>query len=144
MTTHNNESDKATPLKEQLLYADVLSIGMWSGIAIMIITYILYVTGIIQPHVDMSLVVANWDKGVNEYMRLTNSPDGWSWVALLGTGDFLNFIGMALLAVLTIVCFLILLKGYVVRKNYTFATICAVEVLVLALAASGIFGSGGH
>jgi len=144
MTTQKEKEELAAPLKEQITYANVLGIGAWTGIALMTITYILYVTGVIPPHVDVSLVVNNWDKGVNEYMRITNSPDGWNWALLLHKGDFLNFVGMALLALLTIVCYLIILKGYVVRKDRTYALICIAEIVVLSLAASGVLGTGGH
>jgi len=142
--TAQNEKDITAPRKEQITYANVLSIGAWTGIAIMTVTYILYVTGIIPPHVDVNLIVDNWDKGVSQYRHITDSPQGWNWVLLLGKGDFLNFVGMVLLALMTILCYLIILKGYLVRKNFAYAVICILEVTVLALAASGIFGSGGH
>lgn len=138
------EKDITAPRKEQITYANVLSAGAWTGIFLMTVTYILYITGTLTPHVDVNLVVHNWDKNVHDYLQITNSPYGWSWVTLLGKGDFINFIGMVLLALMTILCYLIILKGYLARKNFTYATICILEVLVLALAASGIFGSGGH
>jgi len=138
------EKDITVPHKEQITYANVLSAGAWTGIFLMTATYILYITGIMTPHVDVNLVVNNWDKNVHDYLQITNSPHGWSWVALLGKGDFINFIGMVLLALMTILCYMIILKGYLARKNLTYATICILEILVLALAASGIFGSGGH
>jgi hypothetical protein len=85
-----------------------------------------------------------WGKGVSEYLEMTHSPHGWGWVSLLGRGDFLNYIGFVLLALMTILCYLVLLRGYVRQKNWIFACIALLEILVLSIAASGILGSGGH
>lgn len=132
------------PMPEQLRYANILFLGAWVGIFLMIITYILYLSGILAPHVDPVLITQNWDKGVNEYMHITHSPHGWSWVDLLNKGDYANFIGLTLLALLTIFCYFFLIAGYRKRKDWAFFYIAILEVLVLALAASGLLGSGGH
>ncbi len=129
---------------EQITYANILFYGAWLGIALMAVTYIIYVTGILDPHVSLELVVNNWDKSVAEYRQITNSPDGWGWVALLGSGDFINFLGIALLALMTIVCYLTLIPAYLKRKETTYAVIAILEVVVLVAAASGLIGAGGH
>lgn len=142
MTDKKLESTK--PMPEQVAYANLLQIGALTGIVLLFTTYLIYALGIMAPHVDMDLVVQSWGMGVGDYMHATNSPHGWAWLQLLGTGDFLNFIGLALLALLTIPCYLILLPGYFKQKDYIYAAICITEVLVLAVAASGLLGSGGH
>jgi hypothetical protein len=138
------ENDRLQPMPEQVTYANLLFAGAWTGIVIMMITYFVYATGILSPHVDMTLVAQNWDKGVDEYMKITNSPHGWGWVSLTNKGDFLNFIGLAFIALLTIACYLSLIVGYRKRKDWAYFTICVTEVVVLSLAASGILGVGGH
>ena len=143
MTTEYDEQElKTTP--EQLVYAKLLFLGAWTGIFLMITTYIIYITGVLPAHVDINLIPQHWDKGVQEYLALTNSPQGWGWVALLGKGDFLNFIGIALLAVLTIICYMTLIPAYIKKKETALTIICILEVLVLSVAASGLLGSGGH
>lgn len=142
MNAMDNQSIK--PSKEQIIYANLLLIGMLAGIIIMTITYTIYLTGILPSHVDMQLISANWGKGVHEYSEITHSPLGWGWVALLGKGDFINFIGFTLLGTLTIFCYLVLVRGYYREKNWIFTIISVLEILVLSLAASGILGSGGH
>jgi hypothetical protein len=132
------------PMPEQLAYANLLFIGAWAGIVLMIITYVIYVSGILSPHVDFALITQNWDKGVDEYLEITKSPHGWGWVNLINKGDFLNFVGIALLAVLTLTCYLLLIAGYKKRKDRIYLVIAVLEVVVLTLAASGILGSGGH
>lgn len=132
------------PMPEQITYANLLFIGAWTGIAIMMTTYFVYVTGILSPHVDMVLIAQNWDKSVDEFLKITNSPHGWGWLALLNKGDFLNFFGLVFIALLTIVCYLSIMGGYRKRRDWAYFIICLTEVSVLSLAASGILGSGGH
>ena len=108
------------PLREQIIYANLLILGVWSGIIILITTYFIYVGGILPAHVDISLITENWDKGVHEYLEITHSPHGWGWVPLLARGDFLNYIGFTLLALLTIFCYLVLVRAYVRQKNWLY------------------------
>jgi hypothetical protein len=45
---------------------------------------------------------------------------------------------------MTVVCYLVLLKGYLAKKDWIYAGIAFLEIMVLSLAASGLLGSGGH
>jgi len=132
------------PSKEQIIYANLLLIGMVSGIIVLATTYTIYLTGLLPSHVDMNIISANWGKGVHEYLEITHSPHGWGWLALIGKGDFLNYIGFVLLGILTILCYLVLVRGYSRKKNWIFTAISVLEIVVLSLAASGLLGSGGH
>ena len=142
MDTKNNEALK--PTREQIIYANLLIIGVWVGIIILATTYAIYLTGALSPHIDISIIPSIWSKGVNEYLEITHSPHGWGWVSLLTKGDFLNYTGFVLLALMTIVCYLVLVRGYFRQKNWIFAAIAVLEIVVLGVAASGILGSGGH
>jgi hypothetical protein len=142
MTTHDKADLK--PARDQIIYANLLVIGVWLGIFILLITYFIYVTGILSPHVDLTFIPQVWDKGVDEYLKLTHTPHGWGWTALLSKGDFINYIGFSLLGLMTVVCYLVLLRGYFRDKNRIFATIAFLEIVVLLVAASGILGSSGH
>jgi len=142
MNDQNREDLQPSP--EQIIYANLLVIGVWAGIAILVATYAIYVTGILPAHVDMSVISKLWGKGVNEYLEITHSPHGWGWAALLSKGDFLNYLGFAFLALMTIVCYLVLVRGYSRQKDWLYAAIAVLEIVVLSLAASGILGAGGH
>jgi hypothetical protein len=142
MVASDHPSLKAT--KDQIIYANLLLIGMLSGIIILLITYAIYVTGLLPSHIDMSVISANWGKSIHEYLEITHSPHGWGWVALLGKGDFLNYVGFILLGTLTIFCYLVLVRGYFREGNWIYTGISILEIVVLSLAASGILGSGGH
>ena len=93
---------------------------------------------------SMELVTKFWSLPVHEYLTENNVPTGWGWATLLSKGDFVNFLGIALLGGLTIVCYIPVTLAYIKKKDFAFALISAAEVIVLCLAASGIFGSGAH
>jgi len=131
--------------QEQVKYADLLFWGSWIAIAIMLATYTLYISGIVAPYVPMSEISQYWSQPVGHYVHEAQVPTGWGWTSLLGRGDFLNFVGVVILAFMTAVCFLVvLLPAYIKKKEWVFAGIVVLEILVLSLAASGILGSGGH
>jgi hypothetical protein len=69
---------------------------------------------------------------------------GWSWLKNIGKGDYMNFVGIAILAGLTIVCYLAIIPTLMKKKDTAYLVIAVAEVLVLTLAASGILKSGGH
>jgi hypothetical protein len=142
MPTSNKQSLK--PSREQIIYANLLLMGMVAGIFIMIITYAIYLTGILPPHVDIHLISANWGKAIHEYLEITNSPSGWEWTSLLLKGDFINYIGFVLLGLMTIICYLVLVRGFVRKRDWIYAVISILEIVVLSLAASGLVGGGGH
>jgi hypothetical protein len=98
----------------------------------------------LESHIPISEVSQYWSMPVSQYVHEANVPTGWGWATLLGKGDFLNFIGIALLAGMTIVCYLVILPYYVKQKDILFVVLIILEVLVLCLGASGLLGSGGH
>jgi hypothetical protein len=132
------------PSREQIIYANILVIGVWASIVILMATYLIYVTGLMPPHVKISLIPQLWGHGVDEFLEVTRSPHGWGWVRLLARGDFLNYIGFALLALMTIGCYLVLVRGYLRQRDWIFTLIALLEIVVLSLAASGMLSSGGH
>ena len=129
---------------EQVTYANILFYGCWSGLALMLVTYILYVSGIMEPYVSMELVTKFWSMPVHEYLVENNVPIGWGWATLLTKGDFLNFLGIALLGGLTIVAYIPVTIAYFKKKDFKFALIALLEIIVLCVAASGLIGGGAH
>jgi hypothetical protein len=85
-----------------------------------------------------------WTMRVHDYNVALNAPTGWGWAALVGKGDYLNFVGIAMLSGLTILCYLVILPILIRKKDIAYTVIAVVEVLVLSLAASGLLKVGGH
>ncbi|AGW12455.1 hypothetical protein [Megalodesulfovibrio gigas] len=136
-------SDIKTP-QEQITYANMLYYGNIAGLALMVLTFALYVTGILEPHVPLQKLMHLWSGTAGTYLHEGNVPHGWGWTALLGTGDFVNFLGIALLAGMTIVAYIPLVPAFLKKGEKIMALIALGEVLVLIFAASGIVGGGAH
>jgi len=137
-----NEKTKAS--EEQIAYAGVLNIGMWLGLAILVITFFIYISGAISSFVPISELPKYWGMRVNDFNHTLNAPTGWHWVAMVGKGDYLNFVGIAILSGLTILCYLVILPILIRKKDTPYVILAIAEVLVLALAASGLLKVGGH
>ncbi len=133
---------KAT--EEQITYAKILDFGMKLGLAISVITFAIYVTGILPPHIPLNDLPNYWGMSVHEYLQATGLHNGWSWTGMLYKGDVLNFVGIAFLSGITIICYLAIIPTLFRKKDTVYGVIAIVEVLVLVLAASGILKAGGH
>ena len=137
-----SEAPQAPP--EQITYANLLFYGSWAAIAILVITFGVYVSGVLESYIPINEVSKYWSMPVSQYVHEASIPTGWGWTSLLDTGDFLNFIGIALLAGMTIICFIVILPYYIKQKDVAFIVLIILEVLVLSLGASGLLGTGGH
>ena len=141
--------DESRPLpqgarsEEELTYARWLDACTKIGFALLVGSFLLYITGVLPPHVPVHELPRVWSLPVERYLAATGMPSGWGWAALLGRGDILNFAGVAFLSMTTLICYLHILPILVRRRDHVFAAIVALEVIVLALAASGLL-SGGH
>jgi hypothetical protein len=141
--TESHHQRPTTP-PEQIIYANLLLIGVWLGLLLLLVTYTVYLSGVLPPHVPISEVPHTWTVGVDQYLHETDSPHGWGWISLLHRGDFLNYSCFAFLGLTTIVCYLVLMRAYIRARDWLFFVICVLEVVVLTVAASGILGTGGH
>jgi hypothetical protein len=69
---------------------------------------------------------------------------GWAWFGELQYGDMLNYIPIAFLSLLTIICYASLIPGLLRKKDTTYTVIAILEIIVLLVAASGILGTSAH
>jgi hypothetical protein len=133
---------KAT--EEQVLYAKILNIGMLIGLVGLVVAFIIYSTGILEPLIPLEKVQTYWVLSVYEYLEQSGIQAGWAWFGKLQFGDMLNFLPIAFLSLLTIVCYIAILPGLIRKKDTAYVVIAVLEIIVLAVAASGILGTGGH
>jgi len=141
---------RAQASDEQMLYARILASGMYLGLGVLLFTFTLYLTGILDPAVPIRELPNYWTLPAHEYLEAINHEFlhrdsvvvGWGWMAVLNRADYLNFIGIALLALVTIVCYLGILPMLFRKKDWIYGTIAILEVLILALAASGVVSAG--
>ncbi|CAK7028497.1 MAG: hypothetical protein DESF_01193 [Desulfovibrio sp.] len=143
MNTVDVKNDiKASPA--QLRYADTLFYGSLIGFVMMLVTYALYVFGVLEPQIALDELPRLWVHSAADYRAAGNIPQGWGWLALVGKGDICNFLGIAFLAALTIFCFVQLAWTLARSRQWLMMCIAIAEVLVLSLAASGVLVAGAH
>ncbi len=127
-----------------MAYAKVLNIGMWLGLAVMIVTFLIYISGLLPSFVPIDDLPKYWTMRVHDFNVALHAPTGWGWAPLVGKGDYLNFVGIAMLSGLTILCYAVILPILFKKKDTAYAIIAIAEILVLSLAASGLLKVGGH
>ena len=140
----NDPVDGLQTPREQVVYANLLILGVWTGILLLFVTFGLYVFGATTPLISVEDTPRCFRMGVDEYLRETGWPSGWSWASMLGRGDVLNYVGFVLLALLTILGYAVLLLAYLGQRDRLYSVICLLEIIVLGLAASGLLVAGGH
>ena len=135
---------------EQLLYATILGKGMLVGLVLLFVTFALYVFGIMPAAIPLTEISGLWNQPVHEYLEAINHnylhldhlPTGWSWLKLIGKGDFINFIPVAILSGVTIICYLAIVPGLFKRGDKAYAIMALAEAAILTLAASGLLAVG--
>ena len=141
----NNQIQKSSAATEaQILYANILNAGMLIGFISLIVIFILYFTGILSPLIPLEKVETYWTLPVHDYLEKSGMEVGWAWFGKLQYGDMLNFIPIAFLSLLTIICYISLIPGLIRKKDITYMVIAIVEIIVLLIAASGILGTSAH
>lgn len=135
---------KTKASEEQLLYAKVLETGMRIGLLGIVITGALYIFGVLPATVPVDEISKYWGLPVDKYLEATGLHPGWGWINHLGSGDLLNFVPIAILAGITIVCYIAIIPTFLRKGDKIYAVIAVLEVLVLMVAASGVVGGGGH
>jgi len=135
---------KAGPTEEQLIYANLLNKGMILGLVGIVVTFVIYVFGILPPAVPKKDLPVYWTHSVHHYLEKAGVEAGWNWISQLGKGDMLNFAPIAFLGAITIFCFLAIVPNLFRKKDTLYGVLAIIEVLVLVVAASGILGAGGH
>ena len=131
---------KATP--EQLLYARILEIGMYIGLLILFITFGLYTFGILDPYIPLDKISNYWSMNVHDYLKHAEIKAGWAWLGMIKYGDFINFIGVAILAGVTIFCYASIVPTLLKNNDKVYAILAVLEVGILSAAASGLLAVG--
>jgi hypothetical protein len=130
--------------EEQLAYASALDTGMKIGLLLLVGTFVVYMTGLLHPHIQVGDLPRYWSLPVKEYLAAAGIHRGWWWVGMLGKGDFLNFVPIALLSGTALACYVLVIPMFFRKRDAVYGWLATVEVVVLGLAASGFLNVGGH
>ena len=128
--------------REQERYARWLWWGAHLGLSLLIAGFAVYVFALVPPHVPHERLPYLWSLSAAEYLRQAGIPAGWGWASLAGRGDLGNLVGIAVLASCSIPCLAAVMPLYRERGERVYFWICALEIAVLALAASGVLVAG--
>lgn len=136
-----------SPLKvseAQLFYATLLNRLTLFGFAVLLVTFLIYISGILTPYVSMGEVTQYWTQSSHHYLQSANIQPGWDWINKLGYGDFIVYIPIVILAGATILCYVGVIFKFLKQKESILVAIAILEILVLSAAASGLLQAGGH
>ena len=136
--------------EEQIIYAVWLEKGMLIGFVLLVITFALYVFGIISPVIPLDELSSYWKMPVKDYLATVNSnflhmehaPTGWAWLKLIGRGDYMNFLPIAILSGITILCYGVIVPVFRKKGEKAYMIMSIAEAVILTLAASGILAVG--
>jgi len=138
MTTHRAPPAAA----EQLIYARWLAAGTNVGLVLLAAAFLVYSLGIVEPHIPHEDLPVLWTLPLEEYLDAADAPLGWNWLRLVDKGDFMNFVGIGFLALVSVLCYLRIFAEFVVRRERLYAAIALGQLVVLVAAASGLVGVG--
>jgi phosphoglycerol transferase MdoB-like AlkP superfamily enzyme len=128
----------------QHFYARFLDRAAKGGFLLIILTFLLYVSGMLSPYVPLERLPHYWGRQLNEYLEVAHLTSGWSWLTYLHYGDFLTFLPIAGLAGISIFGYLCLVAKFFSHREPIMGWIALLETVILLLAASGILAMGGH
>jgi hypothetical protein len=124
---------------EQRIYARWLDIGTRVGLAMLVVGFAVYVFGVLDPHVPREDLARLWTLPVDHYVAATGAPTGWDWLRHIGKGDYLNFLGISVFALITIVCYARIVPTLLVAGDRLQLWLAITQILVLLASASGLF-----
>lgn len=124
-------------------YATLLEWGTRIGLVLVVLSFAAYVSGWYVPHVPLERLPTLWSLSVTEFHVAAGTPQNWDWDLILRHGDHANMIGIGVLASCSLPPLLALVPLFLRQRNgMVYAAICALEALVILLAASGVLSSG--
>jgi hypothetical protein len=109
--------------------------GTRVGFVVLIVSFLIYVSGLLDPGVPLQELTRLWGLPVDSYVAAIGAPTGWGWLALLAKGDYLNYLGVALLASVTIAAYARIVPVLLAHGERWRAAIAALQVVVLVVAA---------
>jgi hypothetical protein len=127
---------------DQACYARLLAWGGWTGFAVLVLGFFVYISGLLPALIDVDALPRVWALSARELAEQEGHPSGWRWLTLLGHGDIVNLMGIALIASCSIVPLVAVTALYWRVRERLYALLAAAQVLVLVVAASGLVSVG--
>ena len=129
--------------REQEQYARWLSYGTRAGLTLLVVGFLAYVLELFEAHVPLRDLPQMWGLPLAHYLEISGAPTGWGWLRYLSKADYCNFIGIGVLALVTLACYARMTLTLLRSGERLQAALAIAQVLVLLAAASGLL-AGGH
>jgi hypothetical protein len=126
----------------QALYARWLEAATWGAFAASLVAFAVYAGGLFPSFVPLASLPMLWHLPVEQYLARTGAPTGWAWLPLLAFSDYLSLACVALIGVVTVVCYLAVLPMLLRLGERLQAALVAAQIVVLLIAASGALAGG--
>ena len=130
-------SHEQNDARAQQLYARWLDAGTRTAFAASLVAFAVYLGGLLPAHVPLEALPRYWGLPVDEFLRRTATPPGLGWVSLIDRGEFLALASIALLPLVSLVCYLRLAFACAGLGERMQTALAAAQVVVLVAAASG-------
>jgi hypothetical protein len=125
---------------EQLRFAAVLRTCVGAGLLMLAVSFLLYMLGVPQARLPADQLPRFWSLPVDQFVKATDTPTGWRWLALVRHGDMLNLLGIALLAAAPALASVAVLRTFLRRRELALFAIALLQVIILVVSASNLFG----
>jgi len=126
----------------QEAYATWLDFGTRLGFAASLVAFVLYVSGAMPSYLPLEALPRYWGLPVGEFLRQTGAPAGWGWLQRLGDAEYLNLACMALLGLVTALCYARIVPVLLRLGERLQAALALAQIAVLLAAVSGFFAGG--
>ena len=131
----------SAPDPVQARYAQWLAWGTRAGLACLLLGFAAYTFGV-APHVPIERLPALWQLSAPQLLTETGLRPGWHWASLVHRSDMLVLAAIAGLATVSLACVAAVIPLFAKRGDRVFVAICALQIAVLLLAASGLLAAG--
>jgi len=121
---------------DQQVYARWLEWGTRIALVVLVASVAAYAVALGDPHVPPQELPKLWAFPVDHYIAASGAPTGWGWLQLLHKSDYLIFIAVAILGLLTGVCYARIVPVLLAQGDRLGALIAVAQVLVLLAAAT--------
>jgi hypothetical protein len=125
------------------LYARWLDRCTKVGFALSLGAFLVYASGLLPAFVPPADLPRYWMLPVDRFIAATGAPQQWAWLGLIGYSDVLNLAAVALLVLVTPVCYARLLPKLFAQRDWLQLALACAQVTVLLVAASGLLAGAG-
>ena len=120
---------------DQQVYARWLDWGTRVALVVLVASFAAYALALVDPHVPPQELPNLWAFPVDHYIAASGAPTGWGWLQLLHKSDYLIFLAVALLGLITVVCYARIVPVLLAQGERWRAAIAIAQIVVLLAAA---------